>query len=303
MLSELLHRFSVFLPINQYRYVGFGSVYFGDFSLFHRDLGIEDMVTIEKQDRDEARVRFNVPYHCIEVKMGAASSRLLEIPWHERPSVVWLDYDYSLDAGVLADIETVATRLLAFSAIIVTVDARQEALEKPKTSDGRDIDEVRFEAMNPSEKLEEKVGAQHMTAKVRALSLRGDELAEAYRQMIANTIRAGLATRDTDFRYKQLVNFRYSDGHEMATVGGVVFEATELSAIAKLNTRSFRYYRPGSHYFRIVAPNLTYREIRELNRQLPTDDIDAINVPITPEDKRDYARIYRYFPSFTEAEV
>src|SRR4051794_20885935 len=95
MLCEALQRLSVYRPVNSYQYVGFGSVYFGDFCLFHRQLGIETMTTIEKHEPDEARVRFNLPYKCVDLKMGSAAARLPEIDWSTSPSISWLDYDYS----------------------------------------------------------------------------------------------------------------------------------------------------------------------------------------------------------------
>ena len=58
MLCEALQRLSVYQPVNSYQYIGFGSVYFGDFCLFRKQLGIETMTTIEANEPDEARVRF-----------------------------------------------------------------------------------------------------------------------------------------------------------------------------------------------------------------------------------------------------
>lgn len=264
------------------------------------------MTTIEKNEPDEARVRFNLPYKCVDLKMGSAAARLPEIDWSASPSISWLDYDYSLDSGVLADVEILASRALSFSIILVTVDGRQKALEKPKTSDDADIDEGRFKELDPFGKLEVKVGSSNVTPKIKRISLQGDGLGEAYRQMIANKIRDTLSKRSSEIgpmRYKQLFNFRYSDGHEMVSVGGLIFDQSELARVSALNMRSLSYYQPGSKYCRIEAPKLTYREIRELNRCLPSDELASINVPIPVADKNNYGAIYRYFPSFTEAEV
>lgn len=53
-----LHRFQ---RIEDYRYIGFGSIYFSDFQLLHRELGISDMLSIEKDVAAEACFRFNLP--------------------------------------------------------------------------------------------------------------------------------------------------------------------------------------------------------------------------------------------------
>ena len=48
MLCELIQHLSVFHKLSDYQYIGFGSTYFTDFSLFHRNLGINKMISIEK---------------------------------------------------------------------------------------------------------------------------------------------------------------------------------------------------------------------------------------------------------------
>ena len=41
MLCEALSRLSIISDVKHYQYVGFSSVYFADFSLFHKQLGIQ----------------------------------------------------------------------------------------------------------------------------------------------------------------------------------------------------------------------------------------------------------------------
>src|SRR5690349_17029565 len=54
--------------ITDYRYVGFGSPYYADFVIFHKYLGIEDMVCIEGSPI-ENRMKFNKPYPFINLEM------------------------------------------------------------------------------------------------------------------------------------------------------------------------------------------------------------------------------------------
>ena len=70
MLCEALSRLSVISDVKHYQYVGFGSVYFADFSLFHKQLGIQKLISIECDEDMETRVRFNQPYSCIDDKVG-----------------------------------------------------------------------------------------------------------------------------------------------------------------------------------------------------------------------------------------
>jgi hypothetical protein len=48
MLCEIFGRVHPFQPVDEYVYVGFGSVWFQDFILFHRHLGMRDMISIER---------------------------------------------------------------------------------------------------------------------------------------------------------------------------------------------------------------------------------------------------------------
>ena len=59
MMCEAFSRLSVFGSLKTYRYIGFGSTYFTDFTLFHRALDMNNMVSIEKDEEKAARFDFN----------------------------------------------------------------------------------------------------------------------------------------------------------------------------------------------------------------------------------------------------
>jgi len=66
MLAEIFSRLAVFRPLSDYSYVGFGSVYFTDFALFHRQFGFCPMYSIEEDEEGKERAPFNVPFGCIK---------------------------------------------------------------------------------------------------------------------------------------------------------------------------------------------------------------------------------------------
>jgi len=47
MLCEAFQRLTNFASLREYRYIGFGSIFFSDFTLFHRNLGISDLIDID----------------------------------------------------------------------------------------------------------------------------------------------------------------------------------------------------------------------------------------------------------------
>ena len=104
MLNETFRCLTPFSRVGTYRYIGFGSNFFSDFILFHRSLGISNMTSIEHDKPARERFRFNLPFHCVELKFGESGEILPRLDWNIR-TLLWLDYDRPLDLEVLADVE------------------------------------------------------------------------------------------------------------------------------------------------------------------------------------------------------
>lgn len=56
MILEALYRLSSFHSIREYQYIGFGSTFFTDFSLFHKNMGINDLYSIEIEEDYKERL-------------------------------------------------------------------------------------------------------------------------------------------------------------------------------------------------------------------------------------------------------
>ena len=129
MMCEALNRLARIAPLVTYRYVGFGSIGFYDFALFHQRLGITDMLSIEGCTDAQRRVEFNKPYSCIALQWGMSNEVLPALRWTKR-AVIWLDYDGVLDANALDDITTITSRARSGTALIVTVPLTQKTPTK-----------------------------------------------------------------------------------------------------------------------------------------------------------------------------
>src|SRR5580700_2477566 len=81
--------------ISDYQYTGFGSVYFVDFILLHKLLGIRRMCSVEYKGELRERVVFNRPFKCVKVKMAPASSVIPSLN-RDLKHLLWLDYDCSI---------------------------------------------------------------------------------------------------------------------------------------------------------------------------------------------------------------
>lgn len=292
MMVEALRRLSEFGSLSSYLYVGFGSIYFADFSLFHKALGISRMISIEETVGSKPRFEFNKPFKCIEVQYGPSSDELPKISFDPR-SIVWLDYECKLKASVLTDIAFTCTALPAGSVLVVTVEAEPES-----------------EAQDPVKALAERVGEQRVPAGTMNRDVNASNLPVTYRRIISTQIEASLNARNGarpaggKLRFDQLFFFKYRDTARMVTVGGLLYDEGQAAQVARCSFDSLVFTRRAAEPYEIDVPGLTYRELRRLDRSLPCADPAAITDPPVPSaDVRRYAEYYRYFPTFADADV
>ena len=297
MFCETFARLSRISPLAKYRYIGFGSIGFHDFNLFHQRLGINDMISIEGYEDAQKRVKFNRPYSCIRIKWGLSHIVIPTLSWPKK-AIVWLDYDFFLDAKVLADVNLVVGSVKSGSIIFVTVDA--EPLEADPSTD------VGKERLNH---LKQKVGKPKVPPTIEGTDLAKWGTANACREIINNEILQTLGNRNAPIhkssrlRYHQLFNFHYADGAKMLSVGGIFLNPSDQSKLSPDHFSDLHFVREDEEAYHIEVPKLTYRELHHLDSQLPTDDYKQLKAQAIPErDLKRYAEIYRYFPNFAEVE-
>lgn len=299
MLVEAFRRLECFGSLEAYRYVGFGSVYFSDFSLFHKMLGFQSMISIEMTEdvATQNRFKFNAPYKYVQMAFDQSTTALAKMDWHER-TVLWLDYDSHISKVTLDDIAAFCTKACSGSAILISVNAT------PPVS----YDEEGQKLSYP-DALGRMVGVEMVPAGTTAADFKGWNTASIYRKIISNKIDDSLkiinAGRGSGSKlaYRQIVNFHYEDGVKMLTVGGVLFDAGQASIFNQCGFQNLPFFQDGEEAFHIDPPLLTPKEIRELNAHIPLDEDSYENIPLLRVDIDRYAKFYRHFPSFTEAEL
>jgi hypothetical protein len=304
MLVEAFRRCSAFASLSAYRYVGFGSAYFTDFSLVHRSLGIENLVSIEDAAQiKRPRFHFNRPYECVSVLFGRAGDVLPTLEWTER-TITWLDYDRGLDTEKMSDIDTVCAAAPSGSVLAISVNVDTRELDAEGEGVQAPMAERRLS------RLRENVGSDAVPLDVTAAQLRQWGLSDVSRRIISDTITKSLTVRNggrragTRFRYEQLFHFRYSDNARMLTVGGVILEEGEAPRFASADFEALDFVRRGTEAYEIDVPKLTFREIRHLDQQLPcASGTEASSPGVPAKDVENYSKLYRYFPVFAESEV
>lgn len=307
MLCEIFGRLYPFCPVDQYGYVGFGSIYFTDFQLIHRKLGINDLTSIERDEINAERFKLNLPYGCISLRFEESSAVLPGLDWSKK-RVVWLDYDSTLGPDELADVSTVISKAQSGSFLALSLNAQPAAepseerrkISEAKTGQPFRLPDYRLSVLK--ERLKDKVPDE-----TDGKDLKIEGLPKVLRRILLNEIDAQLAVRNALLSsadrlvFRQVAHFHYRDGAQMLTLGGVLCAERDRAAFEACRFGELHFCRDSDAAFSIKVPCLTPREMRYLNAFLPTTDASAITRSGIPEaDLLRYAEIYRYFPSFTE---
>jgi hypothetical protein len=298
MLVETLRRLAGFGAVDSYRYVGFGSTYFSDFSLFHKTLGIRNMISIERDVSNRKRFEFNCPFNCIQMVFGDSNEVLPTLTWQGK-TILWLDYDGTLVSSMLTDVKFFCASAVPGSVIIVTVNAEPLELEEQKPR----LDELR-----------KSLGKERVPPDVKEADLSEWGTARVFRRIIVSEIletlseRNGGLTDENKIEYKPLFYFCYRDGDRMVTAGGLLYERGQGPVVAACGFDRLEFLRlsprANSSPCFLELPMLTYKEIRHLDRQLPRAKNRKLIAPkVPPADIKKYESIYRYFPTFAETEV
>lgn len=296
MLCDAFRKLNDFYAIDSYRYIGFGAVYFSDFVLFHRMLGIRNMVSIEGTQSEEVKRRFefNAPYKYVELKFGNSWEVLPTLEWKDIPTILWLDYDGLLEGNCLRDIETFFSSATSGSVCIASFNIQDD----PNSSSG-----------SPLDRLQCQVGEENVPRDVDASELTGWDRAEVFRRIITNKIEEILSQRNgampagSKLCYHQLFNFHYSDGALMLTVGGIIYGSGQKHLLDKCAFNNSNFCRDGSEPYKIKIPKLTFKEIRHLDSLMPIDAANYTSINIPPSEIAQYCEVYRYFPIFAESEI
>lgn len=299
MLAESFRRLNHFHEVSSYTYIGMGSLYFADFSLFHRSLGFDRMISIENTvaEANQKRFTLNVPFSQIEMQFGHSNAVLQKLDLTD-PLVVWLDYDGLLDSSCIADLKYVAKRAPSGSLLLVSANADAQSLEID--SDDPDAPKGVLAV------LKSLVGNDAVSPAIKASDLSGGGVASVFRDIIDNSINDAVRNRNTEvaeehaFVYQQLYNFRYKDNARMVTVGGMIFSESDREKFTRSSFDQLSFIRKGVEAYSIDPPLLTFSEMRRIDAA-KDEDLPGLAVPT--KDIERYKSTYRYFPNFVEAEV
>jgi hypothetical protein len=286
MLVDALQRLTqVGFGIRDYQYTGLGSIYFFDFIVFHKLLGIHKMLSVEHDLGLEKRVKFNCPFKCVSVFPGKAKDAIPTLS-RDLKHFLWLDYDNVVDVDELSEIQLAGRQLPVGSIVLVTVDTESPIANVSSTNDLKSY----FDGV-----------ARNYLGNVKPDEYTMSNLHRVSKKVIVNAIKDGLEGRQVEFI--PLFDFVYADGHRMLSVGGMIGTAEDKRKVGALDLDGAAYFRLTSEEppYTISVPKLTVKERHMLDAAMPcASSWQPKEFRLEEEDINSYREIYRFLPSYAE---
>jgi hypothetical protein len=293
LFIEALHRLSLGnFRIHEYTYLGFGSPYFADFILFHKYLYIDKMICVEKANIPK-RMEFNRPFRFIRLQMTNVADVLPKLKRRAK-YLVWLDYDYLLNREILNDIAGFIYLLSPGSIFIVTVEAepRLPADQVDGEMSGSQYDDRLFQT------FQEELG-KYYPGTIKRNQLARNTLPTLFAEIIRTRFEEEASKRELQFF--QLFNFKYADGAQMLSIGGMIGNGQTEEQLGKSGVYNLDFIETSTEPKRISVPPLTVREKQWLDKNLrPRLNASNLQFELHPEFLETFRQFYRHYPIYYE---
>lgn len=304
--------------LKAYRYIGLGSIFYTDFRLFHRELGINDMISIEKEEDDNeleeeeddgelkeelSRFHFNIPFKCIKLEIGLTTDVIPRLTLNDKKSIVWLDYDGSLEPYMFDDISEILKKVCDDSFFILTCNC-----SLPRYFHGQDSPDKAQKKLDNFKKNFENLYPPEIQKNDFTQFKRCELLRKMFHNKIKQTLSNlnGVKPDDEKRVFQQLFYFRHKDRAPMLTFGGFLTSKQNLTLLEDGNQLNAEFISTSENLVNIEPPIITNREIDLMNRKLPAlSEADFLNDKeirfIPKETKKAYMKYYKYLPLYMEA--
>jgi hypothetical protein len=272
-------------------YIGFGSIWFTDFVMAHKSLGLTKMVSIEANDIGYRRAVFNAPFMTVEVRHGYSYQVLpdlyVDAALRCRPWIIWLDYDYELNESVREDMRSVIENAPANSVLLVTFNG---------------VEMKYGQAPDRPERLREILGAV-VPDDLAKRACRDERMQETLADLTIDYLVAAASDMSRPGGFVPGFRVIYQDGAPMVTVGGVLPAKGAARVVADIVSAATWPCKPTRP---IKAPHLTMREAAVLQSQLPREtalqraDVQALGFDLEADELEAFQTYYRQYPAFAQ---
>ena len=279
------------IDLNDLVYIGFGSVWFTDFSAAHKILGVDDMISIESNETGYCRAKFNRPYSTVRVVHGMSGDILPTLRDDDslrgRPWMLWLDYDGAFEESVMDDLRWVVENAPQNSILIVSANGHEMTY-------GAAPDRV--------ERLRDLFGAV-VPDDLPKSACKDHRMQQTLANLALDFLRSAAADLGRPGGFVPSFRVVYKDGAPMVTVGGVL-PAKGAAAITKDLVTDATW--KGMPTAPILAPHLTIREAASLQSLLPNkmkltrEDVHQLGFDLEEEQISAFEEYYNLYPSFVQ---
>lgn len=277
----------------EYQYIGLGGLFFTDFKLFHKELSISKMISVEGGSKiDFKRIEFNNPFNFIDVIEGHTTDLLDDdekINLEEK-SIVWMDYDNYLQEFMFEDITHIFKKINCGSVYIFTCNSIL------KNSDGKtySLDELKEEygGYVPYELTQKDLTDNNIH----------NVIVEMIQRHVVETLTDRKSIAGDNLKAYPLFKIKYAErgGAPMLTYA-LVLEEEGIDIVDKYSLSNFDFViqRGKTDFFEIELPNVSYIERKLIdktnkNKTRPITKKSAVD----PSEIERYRKLYKYLPSY-----
>ncbi len=306
IIIEILQELDKEVNLSKYLYIGFGSIHYYDFILFHKFLRLNNLLSIDDKSTRK-RFEYNRPYDFISFENKVSTDYLSEFDWKQNV-VIWLDSDKKLDDRMLADLKIIANNCKGIDVLIITISANYGKGNRREQNWKKFCDD--YGTYIAPEYKNKKFFAPKYLAKL-------------LQHVIVNYLKTNCELRDVMFC--KLFSFEYQDGSPMFTLGGIFCKKGN-----PLNkTWDCEFICPGEEITDIDVPILTHREkfyidshimdlrqkILEIEQEIDTRYSDPSENELIKTERindclpfevpsfyglKNYLSYYKYYPQYYE---
>ena len=272
-------------------YIGFGSIWFTDFVLAHKILGVSSSISIELNEIGYKRAKFNAPFSSVTVIHGHSSNEIPKLiddeTAKEKPWVMWLDYDFDFNETIASDVRLAIESAPANTFFIITFNCLGQKYGKPNERPERIkslLGPVVPDTLSKKSCKDEKIAATLA------------DLVLDYMTSIAQDI-----SRPGGFIPS--VRVIYRDGAPMVTLGGFLPSAQSVKKVAEIINGPAWQCKPRQP---IVIPHLTMKEAICLQSTLPSlegltrEKVQSLGFDLEDSQIEAFEKYYLHYPSFAQ---
>lgn len=291
IVFEGLHALQQQLGIRGSVYIGFGSVWFTDFTFASRALDLSSLVSIEQDEVGWKRAEFNKPFRNVRVEHGMSTEILENLSrdgtLNSRHWIVWLDYDGALDETVIEDIRFVVENAPINSVLLLTFNAVGKNYGKPRQR---------------AERIRSLLGAV-VPEGLSDQECDDANIASTLGRYVTDFIISAALSVSRPGGFEPAFKIFYRDGASMVTVGGVLPAPGAVPQTKSCLTDKAWGGRPE---LPITTPLLTLKEAAVLQAQLPRrspltrKSVQRLGFDLEEEQIRAFEKFYKYYPSFAQ---